>query len=100
MDMYRRLGVFDYALSVFLTMEDRDVVSWNCLILSCSDSGNKEVALDQFWLMREMEIQPDEYTVSMVVSICSDLRELSKDWMIRLNFLESWRNGIQCCAIP
>ncbi|KAL9308711.1 Pentatricopeptide repeat-containing protein mitochondrial [Arabidopsis thaliana] len=78
MDMYRRLGVFDYALSVFLTMEDRDVVSWNCLILSCSDSGNKEVALDQFWLMREMEIQPDEYTVSMVVSICSDLRELSK----------------------
>ncbi|KAG7656607.1 Pentatricopeptide repeat [Arabidopsis suecica] len=78
MDMYRRLAVFDYALSVFLTMEDRDVVSWNCLILSCSDSGNKEVALDQFWLMREMEIQPDEYTVSMVVSICSDLRELSK----------------------
>ncbi|CAD5314737.1 unnamed protein product [Arabidopsis thaliana] len=90
MDMYRRLGVFDYALSVFLTMDDRDVVSWNCLILSCSDSGNKEVALDQFWLMREMENQPDEYTVSMVVSICSDLRDLSKDWMIRY----SWH----CCG--
>ncbi|XP_010480962.2 PREDICTED: pentatricopeptide repeat-containing protein At1g43980, mitochondrial [Camelina sativa] len=78
MDMYRRIGVFDYALSVFLTMEDRDVISWNCLILCCSDSGDKEVALDQFGLMREMGNQPDEYTVSTVVSICSDLRDLCK----------------------
>ncbi|CAE5993798.1 unnamed protein product [Arabidopsis arenosa] len=78
MDMYRRIGFFDYALSVFLAMEDRDVISWNCLILCCSDSGNKEVALDQFCLMRDMENQPDEYTVSTVVSICSDLRDLCK----------------------
>lgn len=78
MDMYGRLGVYDYALSVFLTMEDRDVISWNSLILCCSEAGNKELALDQFCLMREMGNQPDEYTVSTVVSICSDLRELSK----------------------
>ncbi|CAN7139346.1 unnamed protein product [Brassica rapa subsp. narinosa] len=78
MDMYRRLGVFDYALSVFLTMEGRDVISWNSLILCCSDSGNKEVALDQFRVMREMGYQPDEYTFSTVVSICSDLQDLCK----------------------
>ncbi|KAL1206960.1 Pentatricopeptide repeat-containing protein [Cardamine amara subsp. amara] len=78
MDMYRRLGVFEYALSVFLTMEDRDVISWNSLILCCSDSGNKEFALDQLCLMREMGNQPDEYTVSTVLSICSDLRDLCK----------------------
>lgn len=78
MDMYRRLGVFEYALSLFLTMEDRDVISWNSLILCCSDSGNKEIALDQFCLMMEMRNQPDEYTVSTVLSICSDLRDLCK----------------------
>ncbi|KAG2305311.1 hypothetical protein Bca4012_064374 [Brassica carinata] len=78
MDMYRRLGVFDYALSVFLTMDDRDVISLNSLILCCSDSGNKEMALDQFRVMREMGYQPDEYTFSTVVSICSGLRDLCK----------------------
>ncbi|EOA36605.1 hypothetical protein CARUB_v10011813mg [Capsella rubella] len=78
MDMYRRLGFFEYALSVFLTMEERDVISWNCLILCCSDSGNKEVALDQVGLMMEMGNGPDEYTVSTVLSICSDLRDLCK----------------------
>ncbi|CAA7024451.1 unnamed protein product [Microthlaspi erraticum] len=77
-DMYRRLGVYDYALSVFLAMEDRDVISWNTLILCCSDFGNKEVALDQFRLMMELGNQPDEYTFSIVVSICSGLRDLCK----------------------
>ncbi|CAH8356811.1 unnamed protein product [Eruca vesicaria subsp. sativa] len=78
MDMYKRLGVFDCALSVFLTMDDRDVISWNSLILCCSDSGNKEVGLDQFRLMREMGYQPDEYTFSAVVSISSGLQDLCK----------------------
>ncbi|VVB08432.1 unnamed protein product [Arabis nemorensis] len=78
MDMYGRLGVYDYALSMFLAMEDRDVISWNSLILCCSEAGDKELALDQFCLMREMGNQPDEYTVSTVVSICSDIRDLSK----------------------
>lgn len=78
MDMYRRLGFFYYVLSVFLAMEGRYVVSWNSLILCCSDSGNKEVALDQFRVMREMGYQPDEYAFSTVVSICSGLQDLCK----------------------
>ncbi|CAH2035679.1 unnamed protein product [Thlaspi arvense] len=78
MDMYRRLGVFDYALSVFLAMEDRDVISWNSLILCCSDSGYKEAALDWFRLMRELGNRPDEYILSTVLSICSGLRDLCK----------------------
>ncbi|ESQ31038.1 hypothetical protein EUTSA_v10011320mg [Eutrema salsugineum] len=78
MDMYRRLGVIDYALSVFSIMEDRDVISWNSLISCCSDYGKKEVALDLFCLMREMGNQPDAYTVSTVLSVCSGLRDLCK----------------------
>ncbi|CAN8302675.1 unnamed protein product [Cochlearia groenlandica] len=77
-DMYRRLGLFGYGLSVFLTMEDRDVISWNTVILCCSDSGDKEAALDWFRVLRETGNRIDEYTVSTVVSICSDLRDLCK----------------------
>ncbi|KAK9271273.1 hypothetical protein L1049_026863 [Liquidambar formosana] len=77
-DMYGKLGLVDYSLGVFLTMEEFDVISWNSLISSCYRSGHGELALDQFCLMRSSGHSPDEYTISTVIAVCSDLQALEK----------------------
>ncbi|CAK7346871.1 unnamed protein product [Dovyalis caffra] len=77
-DMYGKLGSLDYALGVFLTMEELDVISWNSLISVCCKSGYPELALDKFCLMRSFGYSPDEFSVSVVITSCSNLRNLEK----------------------
>ena len=77
-DMYGKLGLLDYAFGVFSTMEELDLISWNTLILSCHRSGYRELALDQFCLMRTTGHSPDQFTMSTVISVCSKLQNLGK----------------------
>lgn len=77
-DMYGKLNLVDYALGVFLTMDKLDIISWNSLIWSCHRSGHGELALYQFCLMRTTQLSPDEFTISTVISICCDMRDLEK----------------------
>ncbi|XP_042513654.1 pentatricopeptide repeat-containing protein At1g43980, mitochondrial isoform X1 [Macadamia integrifolia] len=77
-NMYGRLGLVEHAFSVFLMMEELDVISWNSLILGCDKSGFGDLALDQFCLMLSNGYSPDHFTMSMVISICSNLGCLVK----------------------
>ncbi|CAA0812933.1 Tetratricopeptide repeat (TPR)-like superfamily protein [Striga hermonthica] len=77
-DVYGKLGLVDYALAVFLSMEKVDVVSWNSMICGCCKSGHEQLALQKFWLMINSGYQVDEFTVSTVLTACSNLRNLGK----------------------
>ncbi|KAL6984346.1 hypothetical protein U1Q18_017724 [Sarracenia purpurea var. burkii] len=76
--MYGTLGLVDYALGVFLAMEAIDVISWNSLILGCCKSGHSELALNQFCLMVSIGYSPDEFTISTVTTVCTNLQNLEK----------------------
>lgn len=75
-DMYGKVGLVDYMFAIFSSMEKVDVISWNSLILGCHRSGFRVLALNQFFLMRTTEHSPDQFTISMVISICCCLQEL------------------------
>ncbi|PIA47518.1 hypothetical protein AQUCO_01400272v1, partial [Aquilegia coerulea] len=77
-NMYSKLEIIDYALGVFLTMEELDVISWNSLILGCGKSENGQLALVQFSSMRSSGYSPDQHTMSIVITVCSNLRALEK----------------------
>lgn len=77
-DMYGKVGLVEYAFGVFLTMEELDVISWNSLISGCCKSAYEEVALYQFSVMRATGFSPDEFTVSSVITACSNLQDLEK----------------------
>ncbi|KAL2241871.1 UNVERIFIED_CONTAM: Pentatricopeptide repeat-containing protein, mitochondrial [Sesamum indicum] len=73
-DVYGKLGLVDYSLAVFLSMEKVDVVSWNSMI-----SGVSKV---------------DEHTISAVLNACTNLRNLEKGKQvfclcIKLGFLSN-----------
>lgn len=77
-DMYGKFGLVDYAFGVFLTMDVLDIISWNSLIYACHRSGYSELALDQFHLMRANEHSLDHFTISTLISVCSNLQDLEK----------------------
>ncbi|PIN14123.1 hypothetical protein CDL12_13242 [Handroanthus impetiginosus] len=78
-DVYGKLGLVDYALAVFLSMEKVDVISWNSMISGCAKSGSEEFALHNFRLMGSRGFKVDEYTASAVLNACSNLRNLEKE---------------------
>nr|XP_025610084.1 pentatricopeptide repeat-containing protein At1g43980, mitochondrial [Arachis hypogaea] len=76
--MYGRLGLVDYCFGVILTMENFDVISWNSLIWACCRAGYPELSLEQFHQMRAMEFLPDQFTCSILMSVCSNLQDLGR----------------------
>jgi pentatricopeptide repeat protein len=69
-DMYSRCGSLIDARTVFNGMPNRDAVTWNVMIGCCADHGNGE---DVFELSQQMDgdgFEPDEFTVSSILSAC------------------------------
>ncbi|KAK4410826.1 Pentatricopeptide repeat-containing protein [Sesamum angolense] len=69
--MYCRCGSIDEAYEVFQRIEDKDVVSWNTIIIGYARHGFGEEALKHFESMKQASIQPDEVTMVGVLSACS-----------------------------
>lgn len=93
-DMYGKFGFVNYVFGVFITLEEVDIISWNSLIWGCGKSGFLNLALEQFCLMRSFGYSPDHFTVSTVITVCSDLQDLEKGeqifaFCIRLGFLSN-----------
>ncbi|KAF8035117.1 hypothetical protein BT93_C1221 [Corymbia citriodora subsp. variegata] len=75
-DMYGKLGLVDYAHRVFMTMEKVDIISWNSLISGLYNSWRSQCALEQFTTMLHVGQSPDEFTVSLIFTICCNLQQL------------------------
>ncbi|KAK4433732.1 Pentatricopeptide repeat-containing protein, mitochondrial [Sesamum alatum] len=93
-DAYGKLGLVDYALAVFFSMEKVDVISWNSMISVCCKAGYEEFALHKFCLMGRRGFKVDEYTMSAVLNACTNLRNLEKGKQvfclcIKLGFLSN-----------
>lgn len=70
-DMYGKCGRIEDGLQVFLSMEERNVYTWNSLIggLALAKSGKE--ALYWFSRMEEEGVRPDAVTLIGVLSACS-----------------------------
>ena len=76
-DMYGRLRILGYAIGLFSSMRERDIISWNELIVALERSEFVVHSLEFFKLMVcHGGILPDQFTLSIVMSICGDLRVL------------------------
>ncbi|KAM3698343.1 hypothetical protein ACB098_06G181700 [Castanea mollissima] len=71
MDMYAKCGSMKDAHSVFCKMRNKDVASWNIMIMGYGMQGHGDEALDVFSRMCEAQIKPDAVTFIGVLSACS-----------------------------
>ncbi|CAN8258547.1 unnamed protein product [Cochlearia groenlandica] len=68
---YFRIGDVDEAIAVFYRVLVRDLVIWNTLIAGLAKNGYSDDAIDAFYKMQGEGFEPDEVTVSSVLSACA-----------------------------
>ncbi|RID76229.1 hypothetical protein BRARA_B03211 [Brassica rapa] len=64
------------ALSLFESLEDKDLVSWNSVLTGLSQKGQSEDAVKFFSYSRSLNMEVDDYAFSAVLRSCSDLATL------------------------
>ncbi|WOL11866.1 hypothetical protein Cni_G20630 [Canna indica] len=95
-DMYAKSGSLRNAENIFyITVEQRDAVSWTSLITGYARYGRSEEALLSF---REMlcEITPNKFTFSTVLAACANIFMLELGKQIHAYMM---RNGIELDVI-
>nr|XP_029148057.1 pentatricopeptide repeat-containing protein At2g13600-like [Arachis hypogaea] len=69
-DMYAKCGCLELARHVFDCLEERNEVSWTCLITSVAQFGLEEDALALFNQMRQAFVVLDDVTLATVLGVC------------------------------
>ncbi|XP_024518791.1 pentatricopeptide repeat-containing protein At5g27110-like [Selaginella moellendorffii] len=77
-DTYAKCGSMGDARQVFESMQERSVVSWNCIILGYAQAGESEIALQLYAKMRDDKNSclPDAVTFTGAFKACGALGAL------------------------
>lgn len=86
-DMYAKSGDVHEAYRVFSEIPDRDVVSYNIIILGFVSHGHEEDAMKFFTEMIESGIQPDTITFLGILNACS-----------HAGFIDTGRKYFECMS--
>ncbi|KAK9087930.1 hypothetical protein Syun_030324 [Stephania yunnanensis] len=70
-DMCAKCGNVDEASLFFDSMLERDIVTWNSMIVGCAAHGNADQSLNLFAQLIDTGIKPDDITFIGVLSACS-----------------------------
>lgn len=70
LDMYAKCGDIEAAYTVFQSMVEKNLVSWNCIIGGYARHGLANRAMKEFERMINHGVQPDEITFTNVLSAC------------------------------
>lgn len=95
-DMYSKCGSLACAQRVFDWMNKRNIVSWNSLISCYEQKGPASKALEVFERMMDFGFEPDELTLSSVVSACASMSAIKEGLQIHARVIKSdkFRNDL------
>eukprot|EP01018_Ginkgo_biloba_P001239 Gb_28664 [translate_table: standard] len=79
-DMYAKCGRIEIARHLFDKMPQRDVVSWNAMIVAYATHGCGKEALTLFEQMQHMGMKPDHVTFVGVLSACCHAGLVDEGW--------------------
>ncbi|QCE03539.1 structure-specific endonuclease subunit SLX1 [Vigna unguiculata] len=71
LDLYTRCGRIDLATKVFDTIPNKDVASWNTMILGYGMRGELGTAMNLFEAMKEDGVEYDSVSFIAVLTVCS-----------------------------
>ncbi|KAI5056072.1 hypothetical protein GOP47_0029593 [Adiantum capillus-veneris] len=76
--MYAMCGALERALSVFKELPNRNVVTWNALIVGYVEHGENDEALRCFERMETEGFCPDAVTYGCILKVCGTIRAINK----------------------
>ncbi|THU47663.1 hypothetical protein C4D60_Mb09t17990 [Musa balbisiana] len=71
-NLYAKAGDLSYARELFDQMQERNVVSWTCLITGHAQNGFPDEACRLFRLMIRSGLEPTRFTFGSVLRACQD----------------------------
>ncbi|KAL2249909.1 pentatricopeptide repeat-containing protein At4g21065-like [Sesamum indicum] len=74
--LYSKCRSLDMAINAFQRIEEKNVISWTAVISACGENGNSAMGLDVFVQMLAEGVQPNEVTLTSVLSICCTMQAL------------------------
>ncbi|MCL7037883.1 hypothetical protein MKW94_014201 [Papaver nudicaule] len=77
-DMYGKCGLLEDAKNVFDEIVDRNVVTWNSMIVSYVQNGMNEEALKVFYCMRMVGVEPTRVTVASFLSAAANVEAVDE----------------------
>ncbi|KAI5070843.1 hypothetical protein GOP47_0015186 [Adiantum capillus-veneris] len=87
-DMYAKCGSLEEACAVFDGMANKDVVSWNTIIMGCLQCGHARFAMTLFTGMHDTGLHPDAFTLSSIAKACIDVGEMEECFLAHFVTLE------------
>lgn len=76
--MYTRCGGINDGVAVLKRINEKNIVSWNSIIVGCAQHGHGTWALIFFNQMLRAKVDPDEITLTGLLSACSHSGMLQK----------------------
>ncbi|CAA2985375.1 pentatricopeptide repeat-containing At5g52630 [Olea europaea subsp. europaea] len=64
------------AFKAFSRIGEKNVISWTAIISACGDNGDSAMGLDMFVQMLSEGVDPNEFTVTSVLSLCCIIQAL------------------------
>ncbi|XP_020584711.1 pentatricopeptide repeat-containing protein At2g22410, mitochondrial-like [Phalaenopsis equestris] len=77
-DMYAKCGAINVAAKIFDEMTERDIVSWNSIIMGYAFHGNGSKAVKLFERLKRETLVPDDITFVGVLTACSHVGLVSE----------------------
>lgn len=87
--MYSKCGNIERARQVFRKMPQKDVVTWNSMIMGLAINGLGKDAIAHYEKMKEIKVKPDEITFVGLLTACTHSGLLE----VGLKFFETMRLG-------
>ncbi|XP_010060126.2 pentatricopeptide repeat-containing protein At5g04780, mitochondrial [Eucalyptus grandis] len=75
--LYSKFGNLDYAVKTFRGITEKNVISWTAIISACSENGKAASGLSFFSEMLWENVEPNEFTLTCVLSLCCTVMSLS-----------------------
>ncbi|OIT32713.1 pentatricopeptide repeat-containing protein eli1, chloroplastic [Nicotiana attenuata] len=79
-DMYSKSGSLEDARMVFDQMRDKDVITWNSMVVGYAMHGFSLEALQLFNEMCELGLQPTDITFIGILSACANAGLVAEGW--------------------
>lgn len=67
---YSKFGSLEFAIRAFRKIREKNVISWTSVISACGDNGQAARSLSFFTEMLLEGVEPNEYTLTSVLSAC------------------------------
>ncbi|XP_030532058.1 pentatricopeptide repeat-containing protein ELI1, chloroplastic [Rhodamnia argentea] len=78
--MYSKCGSLEDAILVFKSMNHKDVVAWNSMILGFAIHGSSQCALGTFSAMCRLGVNPNDITFIAILTACSHTGLIKEGW--------------------